>query len=55
MSVILHSGPHAPMFFSSKVLQINDWTDKIKKNLYNKHSVAYMVKHKQPNILNMFI
>ena len=44
MSVIFHSG-HVPMFFSSKVLQINDWTDKINKNLYNKHNVTYTAQY----------
>ena len=33
------------MFFSCKVLRINNWTDKINKNLYNKHSVTYTAQY----------
>ena len=37
-------------FLRSKILQINSWTNKINKNLYNKHCLT-----KNLTILNMFI
>ena len=45
MPVIFQAG-HMSMFFSSKVLRINNWTNKINNNLYNKHAyTAQYIEH----------
>ena len=33
------------MFLMGKVWKKNDWTNKINKNLYNKHSVTYTAQY----------
>ena len=36
---------HMSLFFSSKVLRINNWTNKLNDNLNNKHSVTYTAQY----------